>query len=281
MKQFRAYLKRISQIEENPFWATHASRSRRTPPLRKLWRHFAGFSLLLMLPLCWGFNFVSALDGPVDLSLLRALVCGAGVLQLLYVGLKATLSTSPSVVQARQQGTLLGLALTRINSADFADGVALSEAWGVTREVLIWTPVLACMTCSAGLSLYSLLMLMVISGLLALYSAYRGVLVSATSKDVHSAGRAATVGTFTTLILSPALFFCGGFVLGPLWLLHPLFGYLCSALGYGSPASGDFSESIRLLFWAGWPLFVLPGYAWLILNIRQSAIRALERVRII
>ena len=205
----------------------------------------------------------------------------AGVVQLLYLSTKAALSTAPSVVQARQQGTLLALALTRINSADFADGVALSEARLLLREFVVWVPAVGMVTWMAGQSLYSVFMLTTISALCVLYFAYNGVYISATCKDTQEAGRKASVNTLVTMAGSSMLFLIGGFVLGPLWLLHPVFGYLCSMFGAGSPTGPmSMQESLSLLFWCGWPALLTPVYMWMILNVRQSAIRALERVRI-
>lgn len=100
------------------------------------------------------------------------------------------------MVQARQQGTLLALALTRINSADFADGVALSESRLLLREFAVWTPALAVVTLMSGQSLYSLGHAdRVVSALCILYFAYQGVYISATCKDTHEAGRKASVNT--------------------------------------------------------------------------------------
>lgn len=285
IRQLSNYIDRVRNIQDNPFWATQRSRALRTPMWRTLWRGYAGYALLLMLPLLavTQYSLSTGLgdDGSGDRMLLGWWLTGAGVLQLLYVGIKAALSTAPSVVQARQQGTLLALALTRINSADFADGVALSETRNIVREFVVWAPLLAGITLLANQSVYSTVMLTVISGLVVLYFAYNGILISATSKDTQEAGRKASQGTFVSLGGTCLGFLCGGFMLGPLWLLHPIFAYACSMWGTGSPMGLKMGDDLSLLFWCGWPLFVLPIYAWMILNVRQSAIRALERVRII
>lgn len=282
IRQFKNYIERVKNIGDNPFWATAQNRARRTPTWKTLWRVYAGYALLLVLPLCLVTNYVFAgtqsfgsaqHDYAVFLSAL-------GVLQLLYVSIKASMSTAPSVVQARQQGTLLALALTRINSADFADGVALADSRNILREFLVWTPLVAAATWLAGQSLFSTVMLTVISALCVLYFAYSGILISATSKDSQEAGRKASQQPFVTMAGTCLGFLCGGFMLGPLWLLHPVFGYLCSVWGTGSPQGMPIDEGMSLLFWCGWPVFVLPIYAWMVLSVRQSAIRALERVRI-
>jgi hypothetical protein len=284
IRQLNSYLDRVKHIEDNPFWATQRSRAARTPLWRTLWRGYAGYAVLLMLPLlaitqyALSTHGVHTDDGRYSLGVF---VTAAGVIQLLYVGIKAALSTAPSVVQARQQGTLLALALTRINSADFADGVALSESRNIVREFAVWTPMLAGITLLANQSIYSTLMLTAISALVVLYFAYNGILISATSKDAQEAGRKASQGTFVSLGGTCLGFVCGGFMLGPLWLLHPIFAYACSMWGTGSPMGMRMGDELSLLFWCGWPVFVLPMYVWMILNVRQSAIRALERVRII
>ena len=282
-RRLKNYWQRVKNIHENPFWVTSRSRAARSSALKTLWRGYAGYAFLLMLPLGLITNYMvetTGLASERDQGYLAGFLAAAGVLQLLYLSTKAALSTAPSVVQARQQGTLLALALTRINSADFADGVALSEARFLVREFAVWTPALAMVTWMAGQSAYSLLMLLVFSGLCILYFAYNGVYLSATCKDTQEAGRKATLNTLVMMAGSGMLFCIGGFVLGPLWLLHPVFGYLCSMFGAGSPTGMSMEESVSWLFWCGWPAVISPVYLWLILNVRQSAIRALERVRI-
>lgn len=282
-RQLRNYAERIKQIHENPFWVTQQNRAARTKLPKAIWKGYAGYAFLLMLPLglVTNYFFQHGLGGRDDKYTLALMVCAIGVLQLIYVSMKAVLSTAPSVVQARQQGTLLALALTRINSADFADGVALSESRNIVREFLVWVPAIALVTLAAGQSIYSTFILTVVSMMLVVYFAYNGILVSATSKDTQEAGRRASQGTFVSLAGSCLGFLCGGFVLGPVWILHPIFAYLCAMWGTGSPSGAEMGSSdLSLLFWSGWSLFVIPVYAWMVLSVRQSAIRALERVRI-
>lgn len=283
-RRFQNYIQRVKNIHDNPFWVTSLSRTGRASALKTLWRGYAGYALLLMLPLGMFTNYAveaTGLTTDKDRMGLSIALAVAGVVQLLYLSTKAALSTAPSVVQARQQGTLLALALTRINSADFADGVALSEARLLLREFVVWVPAVGMVTWMAGQSLYSVFMLTAISALCILYFAYNGVYISATCKDTQEAGRKASVNTLVTMAGSSMLFLIGGFVLGPLWLLHPVFGYLCSMFGAGSPTGPmSMQESLSLLFWCGWPALITPIYMWMILNVRQSAIRALERVRI-
>lgn len=273
------YFHRIQTIGDNPFWATQRSRAQRTGWLKTLWRGYAGFALLIMLPL--GFVALNLIDhGCHWRPELAGWLCAAGVLQLIYLGIKASLATAPSVVQARQQGTLLALALTRINSADFADGVALSESKNLLREFLVWTPALALVTVISGQGLYGTLMLTLISVLVVVYFSYSGVLISATSKDSQEAGRRASQGAFIGLAGSCLGFVCGGFMLGPLWILHPVFAYICSLYGAGTTYGMTMNQDLAPMFWYGWSLLVIPVYLWLVLNVRQLAIRALERVRI-
>jgi hypothetical protein len=233
-----------------------------------------------MLPLAFMTVGFSTSSNPGERTTYAGVVCFIGILQLLYLSVKACLSTSPSVVQARQQGTLLALALTRINSADFADGVALSESRNLIREFLIWTPAIALATLVAGQSLYSSFILVCLSVLSILYFAYNGILISATSKDSREAGRRASQSSVVMLGGSAFGFLCGGFMLGPLWFLHPLFAYGASMWGAGSPDGASLDQGISLVFWCGWSVFALPFYAWFVLSVRRSAIRALERVRI-
>jgi len=284
IRQLRNYAERVKNIHDNPFWVTQQNRAARTKWPKALWKGYAGYALLLMLPLGLVSNYFfqnGSLGHRDDRYTLAIIVCLIGVLQMLYVSMKAVLSTAPSVVQARQQGTLLALALTRINSADFADGVALSESRNILREFLVWVPAVALVTIAAGQSLYSTFILTVVSMMLVVYFAYNGILVSATSKDTQEAGRRASQGTFVSLAGSCLGFMCGGFVLGPVWILHPIFAYLCAMWGTGSPTGTEMGSSdLSLLFWCGWSIFVVPVYAWMVLNVRQSAIRALERVRI-
>lgn len=283
LTQFRNYLQRVKNIHDNPFWATARSRAARTSTWKTLWRGYAGYAFLLMLPLGLLTNYMvknSGLTTESDRFNLAMLVSAMGVIQLLYVSIKAALSTAPSVVQARQQGTLLALALTRINSADFADGVALSESKNIVREFVVWVPAVGLVTWLCGMSLYSTFILTAVTALCALYFAYNGIYISATSKDTAEAGRKASQGTFLQMGGLCVGFLFGGFMLGPLWLMHPVFAYLCAMWGAGSPMGTSLEQSMSLLFWCGWSVFVLPIYMWLILNVRQSAIRALERVRI-
>ena len=284
IRQVRNYLERVKNIHDNPFWATNQSRAARTSTIKSLWRGFAGYALLLMLPLGLITNYLVQMGGlvaPEECHQLALVVSVLGVVQLLYLSVKAALSTAPSVVQARQQGTLLALALTRINSADFADGVALSESKTLVREFLVWVPAVGLVTWMSGQSIYSTLILTVVSALCVLYFTYHGIYISATSKDTQEAGRRASQGTLLTMGGTCVGFLFGGFFLGPLWLLHPVFAYLCSMWGAGSPTGPALSDGgMMLLCWCGWSLFVLPVYLWMVLGVRKSAIRALERVRI-
>ena len=276
----KSFAQRIRTIGDNPFWATQRNRAHRTGWLKTLWRGYAGYALLIMLPL--GFIAMALMEsrGCHWRPELAAWLAGAGVLQLIYLGMKACVSTAPSVVQARQQGTLLALALTRINSADFADGVALSESKVLLREFLVWTPAIALVTIISGHGLFSAVMLTLISALVIVYYTYNGVLISATSKDTQEAGRRAWQGAFVGLCGSSLGFICGGFMLGPLWILHPIFAYLCSVYGAGTHYGMTMQQDLAPMFWFGWSALVVPIYLWLILNVRQLAIRALERVRI-
>ena len=284
IRQLSNYIQRVKGIHDNPFWATNQSRAARTSTAKSLWRGYAGYSILLMLPLGLITNYFVQAGGLAtseDRAQLAVMLAVVGVVQLLYVSIKAALSTAPSVVQARQQGTLLALALTRINSADFADGVALSESRTLVREFTVWVPAVALVTWLSGQSLYSTLILTAVSALCVLYFTYPGILISATSKDTQEAGRRASQGTFLSLAGTCVGFLFGGFFLGPLWLLHPIFAYLCAMYGAGSPTGPALETGgMTMLFWCGWSLCVLPIYVWMILNVRQSAIRALERVRI-
>ena len=197
-RRFQNYIQRVKNIHDNPFWVTSLSRTGRASALKTLWRGYAGYALLLMLPLGMFTNYAveaSGLTTDKDRMGLSIALAVAGVVQLLYLSTKAALSTAPSVVQARQQGTLLALALTRINSADFADGVALSEARLLLREFVVWVPAVGMVTWMAGQSLYSVFMLTAISALCILYFAYNGVYISATCKDTQEAGRKASVNT--------------------------------------------------------------------------------------
>ena len=281
LQQFVAYYERVKGIGDNPFWATARSRSARTPWWKQAWRIYAGYTLLLMLPLgllTYGFSLDQQAQD--NRNVYAAVVCGIGVFQLLYLSVKASLSTAPSVVQARQQGTLLALALTRINSADFADGVALSESKNLVHEFIVWSPALLLATLLAGQSVYSTVVLVALSLLCILYFAYNGILISATSKDSREAGRRASQSSVVMLGGSALGFLCGGFMLGPLWFLHPLFAYGASMWGAGSPTGATVGSGMSMVFWCGWSALVLPIYAWFVLNVRRSAIRALERVRI-
>lgn len=278
-KALKNFAQRVRTIDDNPFWATQRNRSQRTGWLKTLWRGYAGYTLLIMLPL--GFIALAVMDNGCNWRPeLAGWLAAAGVLQLIYLGIKACLSTASSVVQARQQGTLLALALTRINSADFADGVALSESKVLLREFLVWSPAIALVTVISGHSLFGALMLALISLLVVVYYTYNGVLISATSKDTQEAGRRAWQGAFVGLCGSCLGFLCGGFMLGPLWILHPVFAYLCSLYGAGTAYGMNMQQDLAPMFWFGWSVLVVPIYLWLILNVRQLAIRALERVRI-
>ena len=62
-RRFSNYIQRVKGIHENPFWVTGRSRAARASALKTLWRGYAGYALLLMLPLGIFTNYMVEANG--------------------------------------------------------------------------------------------------------------------------------------------------------------------------------------------------------------------------
>ena len=62
-RRFSNYIQRVKGIHENPFWVTSRSRAARASALKTLWRGYAGYALLLMLPLGIFTNYMVEANG--------------------------------------------------------------------------------------------------------------------------------------------------------------------------------------------------------------------------
>ena len=69
----------------------------------------------------------------------------------------------------------------------------------------------------------------------------------------------------------------GGFLAGPLWLVHPFAGLSLAFFAPGLPQGGDWFDFMMVRWWT---LLVLPVYVLMIRDARRRATRALERVKL-
>ena len=258
---------RWTALQENPFWVMEVRKRAR----QGLWRGRLSGLLTQGAFVCFPILMLSVWESPLTLAVIMA------HLQILFLACRATASTATSVVNERHKGTLLSIALTKLNSADYADGVALSSAHRYITNFTAWMPLTALLSWFLGGGLAPAFGLWIIGVLVTLLSCYSGVQISATSKDSQQANQRALSKPLITLCGLPLLFPLGGFIALPLWLAHP-FGALDLALfGFDSPLGGV----QHFLAWKGWALIFAAVYAVCIVDTRRRAITSLERARLL
>lgn len=256
---------RLTDFRESPFWVTARAREKRMPMGRWLWAAFGWPLLLLTGP--------AAAAWLADAWVPGALVLTAFVL-VLAAAVRAAGATALAVVSERQRGTLVSLALTRIDSAEYADGMALSSSYPTLRAILVGLPVACALGIAAGANVAGVLMLAPICLMVTLVAAYYGLWISATSRSAQSATSQVWAHTLLFFLGGPFLFVCGGFVAYPLWLLHP---YAAMGLAlWGADTPGDSGAGLLCLRW--YALLFAPLYMALLSWVRRRAIAALERI---
>lgn len=260
-------LKFFARLPENPFWVV-AMRKR---PVS--WPHAALFALIgLVFP---GELLINQYEDihRMGTGLWITAICAI----LLYLTVAAASDSARSVVSERRKGTLVAIALSRLNSAEYADGIGLCTLVRLGRQLLWLLPSVIGFGLVAGIGPFSLVVTAGLVVLLPVIWAYEGIYISATSEDLGQAGKRAVVKPILTLIGSLFLFCIGGVIALPLWVFHPFFALGLATAGYDGPSGGGYE---CLFFWKGWAALCLPVYAFLILDGRRRAIKALERVRL-
>lgn len=259
----------LTDVRESPFWVTARARERRMATGRWLWAAF-GWPLLLLTGPAAFVAFAS--DGNLA-SIRGALVLTAFVL-VMAAAVRAAGTTALAVVSERQRGTLVSLALSRIDSAEYADGVALSNCYPTLRAILVGLPVACLLGIMAGANVAGVLMLAPICVMVTLVFSYYGLWISATSRSAQQATSRVWGQTLAFFFGSPFLFLCGGFVVYPLWILHP---YAAMALAlWGADGPGPNGGGMLVLRW--YALLFAPLYIALLRWVRRRAIAALERI---
>lgn len=259
----------FSHFRESPFWVTARARERRMPRGRWLWSAL-GWPLLLVagpaafMALATGWD-LGSIQGTLVLTAFAVVVAAA---------IRAAGATALAVVSERQQGTLMTLALTRLDSAEYADGVALASCYPVLRAILVGLPVACGLGILAGANPLGVLMLAPICLMVTLVFSYHGLWISATSRTAQQATSRVWGQTLGFFFASPFLFICGGFVAYPLWLLHP-YAAMCLAL-WGADGPGPNGGGLLILRW--YALLFAPLYVALLRWVRRRAIAALERI---
>lgn len=277
-------MKRISQLvdwlgslRENPFVVAASLVESRRPVFARLWSGYGAYLLLSFVPLGLTVGAFQALGREGVQGVVQCVAALLAFLQVVYVAVRAVCNTSTSVVTERATGTLVTLAMTRMNSADYADGVAAAAVRPIARELTVLLPIPVGLGVLAGADFYALAILYLVSLLVASVAAYGGILISATSRDAVQACNRGICQAVAALLVTPFLFPLGGCLAGPLWLLHPFTALALAFWGaQGQAQAGDLS--VFVLRW--WALASLPLYLGVAREVRRRAIRALERVRL-
>ena len=264
---------RLAVLWENPFYVMEARKRARQGWWRGRWRSRLMQGSFVALPIALGL----ICDGGrmVEDCLWVAVVMAH--LQILYLACRATGSTASSVVNERDRGTLLSIALTKLNSADYADGVALASAQRFLKDITFWLPATVLLSMGLGGGPLPALGVWLVGILVVLLSCYSGVQISATCKTTQQANQRALSKPMLTLCGLPLLLVLGGIFAGPLWLAHPFVAIDLAIFGYASPFGGI----EHILAWKGWVMIFAIIYAVAIRDTRQRAISALERARLL
>lgn len=274
MEDFKDWLNRLA---ENPFVVSAAQVEARRGLGARLLNGYGVYLTILILPLSLCASTASVLGGSSLEGAVRVTAVIVALVQVVYASIRAVSSTATTIVSERQRGTLLTLALSKINSADCADGVAVAGARPLLRELTLLWPLCLVICVAVGGDLYSAAMLWAISCMMALFFAYNGVYYSAISRDAGQASNSGLMNVVTLLLLTPFIFLMGGFLAGPLWLVHPFAGLSLAFFAPGLPQGGDWFDFMMVRWWT---LLVLPVYVLMIRDARRRATRALERVKL-
>ncbi|MEW6277393.1 MAG: hypothetical protein AB1758_02140 [Candidatus Eremiobacterota bacterium] len=269
----------LRALPENPFVVCQRQSEHRRGLVRRLWSNYGLYFLLLTFPLLLAVSTARNLGvGQQVDSALRGAVVLLAFVQVVYVALRAIMQTAASVVIERQRGTLLSLALTQVNSADYADGITAASVRPVVREITVLFPLAALIGLLAGADVFSIVMLYAISVMTACIFGYLGVWISAGSTQVGQATNRAVSQTLFLLLVTPFLMVFGGFWAFPVWIVHPFVALSLAIWGTPAPAHDDFFSWIVVRWWS---LLAIPVYMWIATSFRRRAIRALERTHLI
>lgn len=275
MQMFESFKAWLARLAENPFVVSAAQVEARRSSLTRWLNGYGVYLAILVLPLSLCSSTASLMAGDSLEGAVRVTAVIVALVQVVYASIRAVSSTATTIVSERQRGTLLTLALSKINSADCADGVAAAGVRPLLRELTLLWPLSLLICLAVGGDLYSAVMLWAISCLMGIFFAYNGVYYSAISRDAGQASNSGLMNVVTLLLLTPFIFLMGGFLAGPLWLIHPFAGLSLAFFGPGLPQGGDWFD---LMFIRWWTILVLPVYVLMIRDARRRATRALERV---
>jgi hypothetical protein len=277
-KRFQRLLGWLTGLRENPFVVCQRQAEARRSPLKRLVYGYGLYGAMLTIPLLLGVSAANNFHLGQVSSTVQVIVVMLAFAQILYVALKAIVQTSASVVNERQRGTLLSLALTQVNSADYADGLVAAGVRPVIREITMLAPAAAFIGWFAGADLFSMFMLWAISVLMAVIFGYVGVWISAGARNTQQATQRATAQTVFLILISPILMVFAGFWAFPVWIVHPFVALSLAFWGKPELAQPD-AFSYMVVRW--WALLAIPLYFWIASSCRRKAIRALERTHLI
>ncbi len=278
LKQFRRPVSWTLGLRENPFVVCQRQSESRQTAWKRFWAGYGLYSALLVIPLLLGVSAVRNFGLGRTASTVEVIVVLLAFAQVLYVALKAVVQTAASVVNERQRGTLLSLALTQVNSADYADGIMAAGIRPVVREITVLMPLAGLIGWFAGADLFSILMLWAVSVLMAVIFGYVGVWISAGSTSTQQATQKATIQALFFILIAPFLMVFAGFWAFPLWIIHP---YVALSLAFWGKSDLYQPDPFSYMLVRWWALLALPLYFWIASSCRRKAIRALERTHLI
>lgn len=268
----------LTGLRENPFVVCQRQAERRRTGFKRLLYAYGLYGSMLTIPLLLGVSANNNFElGEVSRTV-QSIVVLLAFVQILYVALKAVVQTSASVVNERQRGTLLSLALTQVNSADYADGIVAAGVRPVVREITVLLPLAGLIGWCAGADLFSIFMLWVISVMMAVVFGYVGVWISAGARSTGQATQKATAQTLFLILVSPILLVFAGFWAFPLWIVHP---YVALSLAFWGRPELYQPDGFSYMLVRWWALLALPIYFWMASSARRKAIRSLERTHLI
>ncbi len=278
LKRVKRLFNWITGLRENPFVVCQRQAERRQSRFKRVLYGYGLYGALLTIPLLLGVSAANNLHIGQISSTVQAIVVLLAFVQILYVSLKAVVATSASVVNERQRGTLLSLALTQVNSADYADGIVAAGVRPVVREITVLLPVAGLIGWCAGGHLYGIFMLWAISVLMAVTFGYLGVWISAGARTTQQATQKATTQTLFLILVTPILMVFAGFWAFPVWIVHP---FVALALSFWGKPELYQPDGFSYMFLRWWALLSLPLYFWMASSCRRKAIRSLERTHLI
>lgn len=278
LKRVNRLIRWATGLRENPFVVCQRQAERRQACWRRVLSGFGLYGALLTIPLLVGVSASNNFHLGHIGNTVQAIVVVLAFAQILYVALKAVVQTSASVVNERQRGTLLSLALTRVNSADYADGIVAAGVRPVLREITVLAPLAGVIGWFAGADLFSIFMLWAVSVLTAFGFGFLGVWISAGARSTQQATQKATSQTLFLILVSPILMVFAGFWAFPVWILHP---YVSLSLAFWGKSQLYQPDALSYMLVRWWALLALPLYFWMAVWCRGKAIRALERTHLI